>query len=42
MLEPNNRLAEQASNGLNFDDEPADLLRVMNEMKNTGNNNTHE
>ena len=42
MLEPINRLAEQASNGLNFDDEPADFLRVMNEMKNTGNNNTHE
>ena len=42
MLEPINRLAEQASNGLHFDDEPADFLRVMNEMKNTGNNNTHE
>ena len=42
MLEPINRLAEQASNGLNFDDEPADFLRVMNEMKNTGNNNTDE
>ena len=42
MLEPINRLAEQASNGLHFDDEPADFLRVMNEMKNTGNNNIHE
>ena len=42
MLEPINQLAEQASNGLNFDDEPADFLRVMNEMKNTGNNNTDE
>ena len=30
MLEPVNQLAEQASNGLNFDDEPADFLRVMN------------
>ena len=42
MLEPINQLAEQASNGLNFDDEPADFLRVMNEMKNTGNNNADE
>ena len=42
MLEPINRLAEQASNGLNFDDEPADFLRVMNEIKNTGNNKTDE
>ena len=30
MLEPINLLAERASNGLNFDDEPADFLRIMN------------
>ena len=35
MLEPINLLAERASNGLNFDDEPADFLRIMNEVKAT-------
>ena len=42
MLEPINRLAEQASSGLSFDDEPADFLRVINKIKNTGNNKTDE
>ena len=42
MLEPINLLAERASNGLNFDDEPADFLRIMNEVKVTGDKKADE
>lgn len=36
MLGPVDRLADQAAEGLGFDDEPADFLRVMHEERRSG------
>ena len=38
MLNPIEDLANTAAVGLNFNDEPADFLRVLNEVKYNGQN----
>ena len=38
MLNPIEDLANTAAVGLNFNDEPADFLRVLNEVKDNGQN----
>jgi hypothetical protein len=36
MLNPIEALADSASSGLDFNDEPADFLRILNEVKYRG------